>query len=110
MNKSELIEASKNYTVEKERLDERKNGRIAFLEKFPLESLKDMMIDEYVLGTDENSFCYWLEFKKSGFGIGGGNSSKFGIYKTKVDEELKYVIGTRSKKSYLDKELSLIHI
>ena len=58
-------------------------ARLEFIKKFPLDSILDLDIDQYVQGTDENSFCYWLEFKKILFGIGGGNASKFGFYKAK---------------------------
>jgi len=58
-------------------------GRLSFISKFQIEAIKDLNVDQYALGTDENSFCYWLEFKKILFGIGGGNSSKFGLYKAK---------------------------
>ena len=60
-------------------------GRLSFISKFPIEGIKDLTIDQYVQGTDKNSFCYWLEFKKILFGIGGGNASKFGLYKQKAN-------------------------
>jgi hypothetical protein len=70
----------------------------------PLNKLKDLSIDEYCAGTDENSFCYWLEFKKIGFGIGGGNASKFGIYKTKNKGEVVYATSYGKNKTFLDSE------
>ena len=78
-----LEEKATTFEVAPEILNEREAGRLSFVEKFPLEKLKELTIDQFVQGTTENSFCYWLEFKKIGFGIGGGNASKFGIYKTK---------------------------
>ena len=45
-------------------------------------------------------FCYWLEFKKIGFGI--GNASKFGIYKTKNNNEITYAVGYGKNKKYLN--------
>jgi hypothetical protein len=76
------------YSVSQEYLDSKEKGRLDFIAKFPLGSLLQLKLDEYVLGTDKESFCYWLEFKKIDdnfilFGIGGGNSSKFGLYKSK---------------------------
>lgn len=83
MSLKQLNEKSKEFDLPKENIDKRENGRLTFVSKFPIDTIKDLSIDEYVQGTDENSFCYWLEFKKILFGIGGGNASKFGIYKAK---------------------------
>ena len=52
-----------------------------FLEKFPLEKLKDMTIEQYTNLNRSDSFCYWLESKTRILGSISGNSSfKFGIY------------------------------
>lgn len=52
---------------------ERKND---FLDKYPLERLKNLTLEEYCLGTDrsKDSLSYLMEFGKIGFGIGGGTS------------------------------------
>ncbi len=81
MSLKKLSEKSKGFNLPQENIDKRENGRLSFVSKFPLDKIKDLNIDEYVQGTDENSFCYWLDFKKILFGIGGGNASKFGVYK-----------------------------
>lgn len=53
-----------------------------FLERFPLEKLKDMTIEQYTNLDKSDSFCYWLEFKSKILGsVGGSNSYKFGIYR-----------------------------
>ncbi len=83
MSLKKLSEKSKEFNLPQENIDKRENGRLSFISKFPLDKIKDLNIDEYVQGTDENSFCYWLEFKKILFGIGGGNASKFGVYRAK---------------------------
>ena len=83
MSLKKLNEKSKEFNLPQENIDKRENGRLSFISKFPLDTIKDLSIDQYVQGTDENSFCYWLEFKKILFGIGGGNASKFGVYKAK---------------------------
>ena len=55
-----------------------------FLKAFPIESLKDMTLEQYTDLKKENSFCYWLEAKTSILGsIWGGASYKFGIYEYK---------------------------
>lgn len=63
-----------------------------FKRKFPLEHLKHMTIDEYVLGAPgEDSFCAWLEFKTKELGnISGGSSFIHGIYKFKKSPELRF--------------------
>lgn len=83
-----LKKKANDYSVSQEYLDSKEKGRLEFIAKFPLAGISELTIDEYVLGTDKESFCYWLEFKKIDdnfilFGIGGGNSSKFGLYKSK---------------------------
>ncbi|MCR9064374.1 MAG: AAA family ATPase [Cytophagales bacterium] len=83
MSLKQLNDKSKEFDLPKDNIDKRENDRQSFVSKFPIDTIKDLSIDEYVQGTDENSFCYWLEFKNILFGIGGGNASKFGIYKAK---------------------------
>jgi 5-methylcytosine-specific restriction endonuclease McrBC GTP-binding regulatory subunit McrB len=102
MNISNLNEKAEKYTLSKETLDKRENDRLSFIEKFPLDKLSILQIDQFVQGTDENSFCYWLEFKKIGFGIGGGNASKFGLYKTNNNGEPVYAISYGKNKRFLD--------
>lgn len=52
-----------------------------FLKAFPVESLKDMTLEQYTDLKKDNSFCYWLEAKTSELGsIWGGSSYKFGVY------------------------------
>lgn len=53
-----------------------------FLERFPLEKLNDMTLEQYTNLNKSDSFCYWLEFKTKILGsVGGSNSYKFGIYR-----------------------------
>lgn len=83
------------YNFTQEQVDSKENGRLQFVEKFPKNKIANLTLDEYVLGTGKESFCYWLEFKKINgqvilFGIGGSNASKFGLYKSKDGQ---YFIG-----------------
>lgn len=53
-----------------------------FLERFPLEKLKDMTLEQYTNLDKSDSFCYWLEFKTKLLGsVAGSTSYKFGIYR-----------------------------
>jgi len=103
MSLKKLSEKSKGFNLPPENINKRENGRLSFISKFPLAKIKDLSIDEYVQGTDENSFCYWLEFKKILFGIGGGNASKFGVYKAKDGNY--YTSFGKNKKQLTDQEL-----
>ena len=83
-----LKEKATTYNISQEYLDSKEKGRLEFVTKFPIDKISELTLDEYGLGTDKDSFCYWLEFKKIEdkiivFGIGGGNASKFGLYKSK---------------------------
>ena len=78
-NEINLRESAKQYSLKNEELREE------FLNEWPLDKLLTMSIDEYVIGkgATSNSFCYALETGKYHslfMGIGGGGSSKFGIY------------------------------
>jgi 5-methylcytosine-specific restriction protein B len=103
-----LKEKAKTYSISQEYLDSKEKGRLEFVTKFPLDKISELSLDQYVLGTDKESFCYWLEFKKIEdkvilFGVGGGNASKFGLYKSK---DGSYQIGFGEKKKTLNgKEL-----
>jgi 5-methylcytosine-specific restriction enzyme B len=97
-----LIEQAGQYILSEEFIKQSEDDRLSFVQKFPLHELKNLYLDEYVQGTDENSFCYWLEFKRTGFGIGGGNASKFGIYKTKKDGKQVYAISSGKNKTFID--------
>lgn len=53
-----------------------------FIEKFPLETLKDMSLELYTNLNRQDSFCYWLESILYNLGsIWGGTAYKFGIYR-----------------------------
>lgn len=80
----------------KENLDELKGNqdlydgielRNKFIKEYPLERLKNMSLDEYVLGTGNfDTLSYKIEFgeyKHTGLGIKGGSSAKHGIYYSK---------------------------
>ena len=82
-NLNEFIISSNSFSIPEEKIEEKEKGRLEFISKFPLASIQSLTVDDYCIGTNENSFCYWLEFKEILFGIGGGNASKFGIYKSK---------------------------
>jgi len=82
-NLPQLINATKSFSLDEGIIQNAEEGRKEFNLKFPLSDIQNLKLDEYCIGTTENSFCYWLEFKKILFGIGGGNASKFGIYKSK---------------------------
>jgi hypothetical protein len=77
-----LLEKAKTYTFPEEKGETQERGRLEFLSKFPKELIGNLLLDEYVSGTDKDSFCYWLEFKNILFGIKGGSALKFGIYKS----------------------------
>ena len=78
-NKIRLREDASKYSIYNEQLREE------FLKEWPLDRILTMSIDDYVIGkgAKSNSYCYSLErgkYKSLFLGIGGGGSSKFGIY------------------------------
>ena len=100
----DILEKAKSFHLADDVIQARELTRESFVKKFPIDKIKDLTIDQFVQGTDGNSFCYWLEFNKIGFGIGGGNASKFDIYKTNIDSKSVYVKGFGKKKIILSEE------
>jgi 5-methylcytosine-specific restriction protein B len=59
--------------------DDLRQLREEFVQRFPIERLADLTLEEYAIGKgNSDSFCYWLEVKTRELGsIKGGNVSKF---------------------------------
>lgn len=89
-----IIEKYKKYYLEN--IDEIKNTELtdgialreAFVKEYPLDRIKSLSLEEYVLGTPNSSesLSYKMEFgkySKTGLGIGGGSAAKHGIYLAK---------------------------
>jgi len=56
-----------------------------FLNKWTLDKVKNLKLEEYTNLEKNDSFTYWLETKTSSvLGIGGGSAYKFGIFKRNV--------------------------
>jgi len=98
MDYNSIIDLAKNYTISSVEIPwPKESNRVEFVKRFPKDQIINLTIDEYVQGNNNNdSFCYWLEFKKIegvrvSFGIGGGTSAKFGLYKSKKENE--YIAG-----------------
>lgn len=69
--------------------------REKFIEKFPIDKLGQMTLEQYALGTEKykDSFCYWLETELKDLGdIHGSAATKFGVYygKKQPDNTVKW--------------------
>lgn len=67
--------------------------RELFIKAFPLKRLRDLTVDDYVIGKGTDSFCAYVEPKtKAWANIQGATASKFGIYfgKTKSAPKKQY--------------------
>lgn len=70
-----------------------------FNNKFPLEKLRKLTLEEYTNTERSNSFCYWVEKKTEILGsIWGGSAYKFGIFK--IGGRIKGRKGTLSDNKY----------
>ena len=101
-----FIGASKDYISKDKFFEILKDNKSKFIERFSLDKLLDMPIEEYIVlkanypDTYNDVFTYWLERKKEiGGAIGGGNASKFYIY---MDNTGRYCIGYGNKKRYVE--------
>ncbi|MFA1822902.1 AAA family ATPase [Virgibacillus oceani] len=93
-----LIEKALQYEQDQETLEEKKRGHLEFLNRFPLEKLDELSVEEYANTKTKDSFIYWLERKGILSGVGGGNASKFGIY---LAENGDYCKGAGKQKTVL---------
>ncbi len=75
-------------------LDSRNELYNSFLEKFPIEYLKNMPLEVYTNLNKHDAFCYWLESKLQELGsIWGGTAYKFGIYRyAKKPDDLSIIV------------------
>lgn len=61
-----------------------------FLQKWPLETLGSLRIEQYTKAGDSNTFTNWLEGRTEDLGsIWGGSAFKFGIYQRADDQAKK---------------------
>ncbi|AJY50062.1 DUF3883 domain-containing protein [Halomonas sp. KO116] len=89
--KSELQTFSKNFDTSYE--DRAVAARGNFLQAYPIQKLKSLSIEEYVIGKGTASFCACVEVKtKAWASIQGATANKFGIYygKKKSDPKMQY--------------------
>jgi hypothetical protein len=91
LEESELLKFSKIFNTAYE--DTAVSLRGEFLRAYPLNSLKNIALDEYIIGKGTPSFCAWVEAKTKAWAIiMGATAFKFGIYygRTTSDAEMKY--------------------
>ncbi len=61
-----------------------------FVQRFPIEYLKDIDLNHYAVGKPD-SFCYWLEFKTKELGsISGGSAAKFGVWWSESEKRWRW--------------------
>lgn len=88
-----------------------------FLNKFPINAIKDLKIEDYVTGRGTASFCNYVEAKTKAWAtIQGSTSIKFGVYygKMKPDESKKYrfakKFGSNHKEAFLSVKSALVKL
>lgn len=88
---AELLAFEAGYSTTRE--DEALATRGDFLNAFPISRLKNLKLDDYVIGKGTASFCASVEAKTKAWAvIQGSTAFKFGIYfgRTKSDATRKY--------------------
>jgi hypothetical protein len=88
---TELLTFAQNFDTTYE--DKAVSTRGQFLRSYPLSQLKNITLDEYVIGKGTASFCACVEAKtKAWANMQGATANKFGIYfgKTKSDPTMQY--------------------
>ncbi|WEA00666.1 hypothetical protein [Mucilaginibacter sp. SJ] len=62
-----------------------------FLERWPIAAVENLTLEQYTQTKNPDTFTYWLEYGSEEIGIlGGGTSSKFGIWNRGSDKESTY--------------------
>ncbi len=75
-----------------------------FLNKWPVEALEKMTIEEYADLQNHNAYCYWLEFGSKDLGeIGGMPLTKFGLWKYKARKDFSNTFDSDSKYAWNNK-------
>lgn len=115
LEESELINFSQNFNNASE--DDAVIARGEFLRAYPLNNLKNITLDEYIIGKGTPSFCAWVEPKtKSWANIMGATAFKFGIYygRTSSDATMKYrftqKFGTSVKEAFDNVKAALLQL
>jgi hypothetical protein len=97
--------------------DRANQTRGAFLRAFPINTLRNLTLDQYVIGKGTPSFCAYVEAKtKSWANILGATSFKFGIYfgKTKSDARKRYrftnKFGSSEKEAFTNVKAALLSL
>ncbi len=73
----------------------------AFLERWPLHSLKTMTLEQYCAVGTQDSFCNWLEVKSRILGSNkGGSAFKFGVFKLTENRQRSEKKGRRYSSDY----------
>lgn len=91
LSSTELHNFEKTFDTAYE--DKAVGTRGKFLRSYPLSQLKNITLDEYVIGNGTASFCAYVEAKtKAWANMQGATANKFGIYfgKTRSDPKIKY--------------------
>ncbi len=113
--RSELIKFSRNFDTTYE--DKAVSVRGHFIQSYPLGKIKNITLDEYVIGRGTESFCACVEAKSRAWAnMQGATAYKFGIYfgKTKSDPEVRYrftkKFGVNSKEAFDNVKSSLLNL
>lgn len=92
----QLVEDAQKFNLiyDDRQEDDADAQRGEFLKRFRLESIPNLKLDDYVIGTQpQSTFCYWAEPGTDKWArITGATAAKFGIYfgKTKKDPTKRY--------------------
>ncbi len=75
--------------------------RRKFEKRFPRNKISQLKPDDYVQGKrNEDSFCYWVEWKLADLGnIQGTPAKKFGVYYSQKESSLQFVKEFRNKEN-----------
>ena len=115
LSAAKLRAFSRNFdrTYEEEALA----SRGYFLHLFPLHILKDLTVEQYVIGKGTPSFCSLAEVRtKAWANMQGATASKFGIYfgRTKSDPDKKYRFvqrfGASPSEAFRSVKAELLHL
>ncbi len=116
IDESTLRGLQDSFNVERKKIQVAANEleilRLQFVNKFPVDRIMDMELDEYVIGKPgRDSYCYWVEYKLKKLGsISGAYAYKFGVYYQDIQQRYDFThkYGTSLDEAFHDVKETIV--
>lgn len=101
LSADEINQAIGQFSLPEEEEPECDKLHQEFLREFPRSRLPNLRIDDYALGRNPKSFCWWLEFGTSDLGrVGGATAYKHIVFYSKKEKQWRFKKFTSEKEAF----------